>query len=205
MSQERFWFEEPGDLVRRLNLLARKDDTLDQKLNALTRLLIVLVIVLALLKWKHWEWLLLIGIAFILYFHLSRERECLVENFNEDMSSASFKYYSQVPLEQLYTYEIGSAVPVVESSSEVSHAPEEVTSSAPVQVESRVPIASEKVEPPVPSRAHEKSKKHRGGWSSPNPKNVSPSENEQRSYDFLREKIVTLDETTRRNALKSLF
>lgn len=112
--KEHFWLESPEDLVKRLSLLPCRGDTLNAKLNAISRLLIVFVIILAVLKWRNWEWVLIGGLAILIYIYLTNQEHCLIENFNEDVTATNLKYYQQVPLSSLYTYECAVGIPVEE-------------------------------------------------------------------------------------------
>jgi hypothetical protein len=79
------WIEKPSNLVAKLNLLPEVGDTFGEKLNALTRLLVVIVIVLVLLKWKYWNIILIVGIFLIIFFYLLKSEPDKVEHFNENL------------------------------------------------------------------------------------------------------------------------
>jgi hypothetical protein len=121
------WVEKPENLISRLNVLPSPGDSFGEKLNALSRLLIVSVIVLVLLKWKYWHIVLAVGIFLIIFFYLLKSEADIVEHFNEDMNDP--KHYDtkcpcrkgqvssppvtyvpfpsqtvSAPLEDLYTY-----------------------------------------------------------------------------------------------------
>lgn len=197
MGQEDFWLVAPQDLLKTLSLLPHKGDSLDQMLNALTRLLIVLVVILALLKWKHWEMLLILGLALIIYIYLTKRQDCLIEGFNEDPNSDSFKYYQQAPLESLYRYYCATGVPIDEQgrviSSEVTPAPLPVQ---PVEEPIVVPPAPQPVIEPTPAPAPQPKKKRV-------PKTAA--DEERASWDVLRKQKAKLDETGRKSLMRSIF
>ncbi len=96
MIDEKFWLEEPRDLFARLNLLPSSTDTLEEKLNTISRLLIVASIILCILKWKHWYVLLITGIFLIIFVYLLKSEKSVVEHFDEDMTDLT--YYKDVPV-----------------------------------------------------------------------------------------------------------
>lgn len=90
---EKFWLEEPRDIVARISLLPNPNDTWEQKLNAITRLIFVVAIILFLLKWKYWSVFLVLGLVFIVFIYLTKqEKSDIFEHFDEDMKN--FTYYN---------------------------------------------------------------------------------------------------------------
>lgn len=93
---ERFWLEEPRDLLARFDILPRSTDTWEQKLNSVTRLIILITVILVALKWKHWLTFLLIALILIVFVYLLKQKDPdnhhigLMEHFNE---GTNFKYY----------------------------------------------------------------------------------------------------------------
>lgn len=73
MSHERVWIERPLDLFGSISLLPKKDSDFRQRLNTLTRLLIVVCIVLAVVKWKYWYVVLIAGLLVIFHAYLTVE------------------------------------------------------------------------------------------------------------------------------------
>ncbi len=67
-DRERFWLEEPRALFRNFYIVPQAGMTEDEKLNALTRLLVVGVAIMALTKQKYWFQTLLVGIIIIIAF-----------------------------------------------------------------------------------------------------------------------------------------
>ena len=195
-----FWLVEPQDLVKKLSLLPSKRDNLDEKLNALTRLLIVFVVVLALLKWKHWEWLLIGGLAIILYIYLTKQ-ECLIEGFNEDISAENLKYYQQAPLSSLYRVEKAPAEPFQDDVTYVSTptAPQAAPRAEP-QVAPRQPV---RADPPVDNKKRAKQPAFRS--INPKAKGKTASEEERASWGALRNQEIKLDESLRSSMAQSLF
>lgn len=102
-GHEEVWVESPADILRRLTLLPSRGSTFGAKVNALTRLLIVVVVVLAVLKWKHWPVVLAAGIFLILFLYLLKEGKVEIEHFDEDMNNLRhYKNAPTTPLSQLY-------------------------------------------------------------------------------------------------------
>lgn len=89
------WVENPDNLFARTNLFPDTGDPFGEKLNALTRLLIVVVVVLVLLKWKYWHIILTVGIFLVIFFYLLKSEPDIVENFNENMED--LKHYGNKP------------------------------------------------------------------------------------------------------------
>ena len=67
-DRERFWLEEPRALFRNFYIIPQAGMTEDEKLNALTRLLVVGVGIMAVTKQKYWFQTLLVGLIIIIAF-----------------------------------------------------------------------------------------------------------------------------------------
>ena len=203
------WWTSPESLFRHLTVFPHKNDSLEEKLNALTRVLIIVVLILAILKYRHWPIILGVGLALIIYIYLTKQRECLVEGFNEDPNSESFKYYQRAPLSSLFKYECSAGIPLDEPQV-VAH--NEVTSS-PIEApqEAHFPTLEERraqpppqVEPPrdKPVRVEPRLKPQ----DKPKPrKQLSAADEERRSWDVLRKQQAVLDQTMRKSMARSLF
>lgn len=87
---ERFFLEKPSDLFAQFKLLPCKEDTIDVKLNSITRLVLVLTLIFILVKWKHWQTFLVSSLILIIFVYLIKD-STYNEYFNEDMDD--FKYY----------------------------------------------------------------------------------------------------------------
>jgi len=85
-EHEEVWVESPADLLKRLVLLPSRGYSFGAKVNALTRLLVVVVVVLAVLKWRYWPLILAVGIFLILFLYLLKEGNVEIEHFDDDMS-----------------------------------------------------------------------------------------------------------------------
>jgi len=106
MSNDIIWLERPLNLITSLRLFPSKNSTFDQKVNALTRLLIVISIILAVMKWKHWYLILIVGLPLIVQVYLSRDSNPKVKNdYNEYFINKGRKMAEKndVSVESLYT------------------------------------------------------------------------------------------------------
>lgn len=124
-EHEEVWVENLPDIFKRLVLLPSRGDSFAAKVNALTRLLVVVVVILAVLKWRHWPTVLATGLFLILFLYLLKEGKTEIEHFDEDMSN--LKHYA-TPLDTLYVQgkcetEIVQPVTEVIPQSEVQAAP----------------------------------------------------------------------------------
>lgn len=75
---EKFWIEDPAVLVKNLRFFPTSDMTLDEKLNSLTRLVLIVTAVLVYLKFKY-RWIFLLSALLIIAF--LRYGNCVRENF----------------------------------------------------------------------------------------------------------------------------
>uniref|UniRef100_A0A6C0CGV4 Minor capsid protein P9 transmembrane helices domain-containing protein n=1 Tax=viral metagenome TaxID=1070528 RepID=A0A6C0CGV4_9ZZZZ len=124
-EHEEVWVESPADLLKRLVLLPSRGNSFGAKVNALTRLLVVVVVVLAVLKWRYWPAILAIGIFLILFLYLLKEGKLEIEHFDEDM--ANLRHYT-TPLSNLYAQgaceiEVVKDIPQVATTEEVKKQP----------------------------------------------------------------------------------
>lgn len=96
---ERFWLENPGDLLARFDIFPRPEDTWEQKLNSITRLIILITVILVVLKWQHWLTFLVISLILVIFVYLLKQSGNqhyyvqgvdIMEHFNE---GNNFKYY----------------------------------------------------------------------------------------------------------------
>lgn len=133
---ERFWLEEPRDLFARFDLLPKPEDTFEEKLNAITRLMLILAIVfLVVFNWKHWLTFLLIALVLIIFVYLIKQQtnnsdieffdellsdftyyKDLPDNHNHTMTSSyidSHHNLQTTPLDQLYTRMVGPTTSVI--------------------------------------------------------------------------------------------
>lgn len=106
---EKFWLEEPQDIIARATILPSHNDSFEQKLNAVTRLIIIITVILALVKWRHWQVFLALALILIVVVYLNRGPP-LIEHFDEDLKD--FSYYKDKPVEPLIVEE--QPQPVVE-------------------------------------------------------------------------------------------
>lgn len=81
-STEQFWLERPQDLFLSFTILPTPDDTLDQKLNAVTRLALIITLILFLAGWKHWATFLMVILISLTIVYLNRSIP-LIEHFDD--------------------------------------------------------------------------------------------------------------------------
>jgi hypothetical protein len=72
MDNEEVWIQKPLDVLRRVSLLPNETDDFAKRFNTLTRLLIVVCIVLAVVKWKYWYVILIAGLFILFNSYLSQ-------------------------------------------------------------------------------------------------------------------------------------
>lgn len=103
---EKFWLERPRDLLSRANLLPDTNDTFNEKLNTLTKLVIIIAIILAVVGWKHWLTFLVVALLVILFAYLIEDAQRnndrqgdhdLVEHFNEEVDN--FRFYNNAKMD----------------------------------------------------------------------------------------------------------
>lgn len=73
MDDEEVWIQKPLHLLKNLSLLPKQNDAFAQRFNTLTRILIMVCAILAVLKWKHWKLLLIVGLLILFQSYLSRD------------------------------------------------------------------------------------------------------------------------------------
>lgn len=189
MHEERFWFEEPRDLVDKFRLWPSRGDSVDVKLNVLTRILIIIVVIAAILKWKYWQALFIVGLGAIILMHLAKQKEHHIENFNESMSN--FKYYpkaEKVDISKFYTFCDGKYPPTAfadpddeqtqrDAITMESDANQNVPEQKSIEIEARPEVSAMQA-------AVKKSKSRR--TFKPSPKgHLTPSEHDRASNDAL--------------------
>lgn len=83
-KENTFWVENPCALFSEIDIIPKKDMSRSEKLNSLTRLLIIVVIILYFVDYKHWLIFLLIGLLLIIifnYYSFSKKDEDQTEEF----------------------------------------------------------------------------------------------------------------------------
>lgn len=80
---ERFWLEEPASLFKRLSLLPHCGMTDCERLNAMTRLIIVIAVILFIIPLASWWLFLILGIILIvgLYYMSRTPKPNIIENY----------------------------------------------------------------------------------------------------------------------------
>lgn len=117
---EKFWLEEPQDIIARGTILPSHKDSFEEKLNAVTRLIIIITIILALVKWRHWQVFLALALILIVVVYLNRGPS-LIEHFDEDLKD--FSYYKDKPVEPVIIEK--EPEPVIEERQEEIEVPVE--------------------------------------------------------------------------------
>jgi hypothetical protein len=88
----KFWLECPEDLFRNLTLLPQHKNSFEEKLNCVTRLVILIAIIMYLLQNKNWCMFLVTSLSVLVAIYLMKpQTQDLIEHFNEDMNN--FTYY----------------------------------------------------------------------------------------------------------------
>lgn len=86
-TNDKFWVEDPCILFRELAIFPAKDMTKPEKLNALTRLVIISAIVMYYMKYENWFPFLTLSILLIIVFNYSEGEEKFKKQLKEDESS----------------------------------------------------------------------------------------------------------------------
>ena len=97
MQRSKFWLENPKVLFTDVKVLPNQQDDINDKLNTLTKLVIIIAIVLALFGWRYWLVFLIVALLIILLIYLINQNQnssntTLREQFDEDLNN--FTYYS---------------------------------------------------------------------------------------------------------------
>jgi len=71
--EEDFWLYNPTNIFKSLSLIPKKDMTLDEKLNCITRFLLIITAALFFFKFKYWWGVGLIGLFAIIIVGVSSE------------------------------------------------------------------------------------------------------------------------------------
>ena len=71
----KFWLEDPTVLVRNFHILPTIMMTQTERLNALTRLIIIITILLFVLKMSYWFIFLFLGLIIVIGLHHTSERK----------------------------------------------------------------------------------------------------------------------------------
>lgn len=65
MEKDKFWLEDPSVLLRSFTLIPRREDTIEQKINAITRIVIIVFIILLLAKQKQATLFLVVALTVV--------------------------------------------------------------------------------------------------------------------------------------------
>jgi len=76
---QKFWLDDPKELIKSLNIIPTKDMTKDEKLNALTRLVIIIAVFMVLFDYSHWLTFLLVALLIII---IIKYMDCKREGFS---------------------------------------------------------------------------------------------------------------------------
>lgn len=71
-DDQKFWAESPCSLLTSLSIVPTENMNLDQKLNAVTRLVIVMSIIAYFLDYKYWYIFLLVGLGILILLRYAR-------------------------------------------------------------------------------------------------------------------------------------
>lgn len=82
MADDKFWTDDPLVLLSEYNILPQKHLTTNQKLNALTRSLLLATLIMYAIEYKYWFTFLIIGIIIILVIKLMSDAKRRKEGFS---------------------------------------------------------------------------------------------------------------------------
>lgn len=81
MKKSKFWLEDPSELLRSFTLIPSAQDTIEDKLNAITRVVIIVFIILIIAKQKHAATVLIVALIVV----------CLAYYYQRSMSKSEEK------------------------------------------------------------------------------------------------------------------
>lgn len=93
MHEQKFWLDDPCCLFSDFELLPRKDMTTNEKLNALTRLVIIIAVVMYVMNYEYWFNFLVISLLIIIvsrYLYKNSRKEGFSMNPTYTEGSAPF-------------------------------------------------------------------------------------------------------------------
>jgi hypothetical protein len=84
MKDTKFWVEEPCVLLSQPSLFPSSDMSKTEKLNALTRLVVIITIIMYFMKYEHWSLFLILGVVILIilnYCNGDKSEEVSREDF----------------------------------------------------------------------------------------------------------------------------
>ncbi len=79
---DKFWIENPAVLLSSLDVFPNSDMSEEERLNAITRLIIVISVILLVMGYKEWLIFLIIGIVFVVIIYFNN-RNNLIEPYKK--------------------------------------------------------------------------------------------------------------------------
>lgn len=132
MTETKFWVEDPCILLKDLNIFPTFEMSRNEKLNALTRLTVIITIVMYLMDYKQWFTFLLLALLIIILLkylnnssdNYKKEDEGVIEHFTTVPTYSGTEFHQTI-VSPVYseewrtpppTYDITTNVPPVDSS-----------------------------------------------------------------------------------------
>lgn len=119
---EKFWMNDPAILVKKFNLLPSLELSLNEKLNALTRIIFIITIIMLCFDFPYWYWFLIIGLLIIMAIKIICSKYCdndrLRGNYNENFSIPPTYIDGSEPMttiSPIYSEEIQSPSPIYDT------------------------------------------------------------------------------------------
>lgn len=119
---EKFWMNDPCILVKKFNILPSLELSLNEKLNATTRIIFIITIIMLCLDFPYWYWFLIIGLLIIMAIKIICSKYCknkdnygLGGNYNENFSIPSVYVDGSSPMttvSPLFAESIQSPAPI---------------------------------------------------------------------------------------------
>jgi len=103
-----FWLENPTSLVKSLDIIPSTTDSLDARLNSITRMVILITIMLVLLKFNNGPLFGILTITFIIIIYYSQRTQMAKESFRNEQRT---EYLAPTPRPSGITY-----LPVLEKT-----------------------------------------------------------------------------------------
>lgn len=104
MQKTKFWLEDPKILVSNAKFLPTEDDCINDKLNSVTKIIIIIGVFLIIFRWKYALEFLLIALLIILTIYLINQNQtnnntnmANREFFHEDINNLKFYKNKEIP------------------------------------------------------------------------------------------------------------
>lgn len=188
MDVEEVWIQKPLDLLRRLALLPTDSDDFTRRFNTLTRLLIVICVILAVVKWKYWYVILVAGLLILLHAYMSQIDSC---NAETKMKTFTKNKSENVKMSQESAKSFYTVQRIVDTSKGVSlqqivSAPQQPKVGETIVMKPKVVLPSSKLKKSIPVASYQEPRikiKGKNGASHPFQKSLPRKDHQP---DFMR-------------------